>query len=173
MNKGLELIEAYHLFPVDKDQLDIIVHPQSVIHSMVSYVDGSVLAQLGAPDMRIPISYAINYPKRENTPAKTLDLKEISRLDFFDTDEINFPATKIAREALHLGGSAPTILNAANEVAVYAFLEGKIKFLEIVQIVEQTLELMGSEKITSLEAVYATDAETRLKASELIKRVMI
>ena len=173
MNKGLELIEAYHLFPVDAHQLDIIIHPQSVIHSMVSYVDGTVLAQLGSPDMRIPISYVMNYPNRNPTPAKTLNLKEIGRLDFFDVDEINFPATKIAREALQLGGSTPTILNAANEVAVYAFLEGKIKFLKIVQIIEQTLEIMGSEKITSLEALYAKDEETRIKASELIKREMI
>ena len=168
MNKGLELIEAYHLFPIEINQLDIIIHPQSVIHSMVSYVDGTVLAQLGSPDMRIPISYVMNYPSRKLTPAKALNLKEIGLLDFFDVDEINFPATKIAREALQLGGTAPTILNAANEVAVYAFLEGKIKFLKIVQIIEQTLEIMGSEKITSLEALYAKDEETRIKASELI-----
>ena len=135
MNKGLELIEAYYLFPVRKDQLDIIIHPQSIIHSMVSYMDGSVLAQLGTPDMRTPISYALAWPNRMSTPSKKLDLTEIGTLDFSKPDEARFPSLNITREVLQNGGSAPTILNASNEVAVYAFLEGKIGFLDIAKIV--------------------------------------
>ncbi|MBT6033772.1 MAG: 1-deoxy-D-xylulose-5-phosphate reductoisomerase, partial [Kordiimonadaceae bacterium] len=126
MNKGLELIEAYYLFPVEKEQLEIIIHPQSIIHSMVSYIDGSVLAQLGTPDMRTPISYALGWPNRMITPAKKLNLATIGQLDFIRPDEVRFPSLNFAREVLQNGGSAPTILNASNEIAVYAFLSGKI-----------------------------------------------
>ena len=161
MNKGLELIEAYHLFPVSEDKIEIIVHPQSVIHSMVSYVDGSVLAQLGSPDMRTPISYTLAWPERIGTPAKQLDLAHLGRLDFFEPDPVRFPALKLAREALQTGGSAPTILNAANEIAVHAFLEGKIGFLEISRIVEKTLDVMGSVELNCLQTVLEIDQEAR------------
>ncbi|WP_417318033.1 1-deoxy-D-xylulose-5-phosphate reductoisomerase [Emcibacter sp.] len=161
MNKGLELIEAYHLFPVSEDKIEIIVHPQSVVHSMVSYVDGSVLAQLGSPDMRTPISYTLAWPERIGTPARQLDLARLGRLDFFEPDPVRFPALKLAREALQTGGSAPTILNAANEIAVHAFLEGKIGFLEISRIVEKTLDAMGSTDLKCLQTVHEIDREAR------------
>tara|TARA_B100001939_G_scaffold327888_1_gene322651 strand:+ start:10174 stop:11355 length:1182 start_codon:yes stop_codon:yes gene_type:complete len=170
MNKGLELIEAYHLFPVEEHQINILVHPQSVIHSMVSYVDGSVLAQLGSPDMRTPISYALAWPERIETPAKELNLAELGRLDFSEPDTDKFPALKLTREALQTGGSAPTILNAANEVAVYAFLEGKIGFLDIAGIVETTLETIGASPLTCLQTVMDVDQEARRVAGELIEK---
>ncbi len=128
MNKGLELIEAHHLFPVGLDQLDVIVHPQSVVHSMVEYVDGSVLAQLGTPDMRIPIAYAMAWPERIATPAARLDLAAIGRLEFEAPDLERFPCLALAWEAMRAGGSAPCILNAANEIAVAAFIAGQVAF---------------------------------------------
>lgn len=168
MNKGLELIEAYYLFPVGKDQLDIIIHPQSIIHSMVSYVDGAVLAQLGTPDMRTPISYALGWPERMSTPCKKLDLAEIGSLSFISPDERHFPSLKITRQVLQNGGSAPTILNASNEVAVYAFLEGKIGFLDIAKIVEETLSRISFHKMKSLSDVHEVDENARRVAQELI-----
>lgn len=171
MNKGLEMIEAYHLFPVTKEQIEIIIHPQSVIHSMVTYKDGSVLAQLGVPDMRIPISYALGWPRRIDTPAKKLNLKELKRLDFLEPDLVRFPALRIAREALHVGGTAPTILNAANEVAVHAFLEGRIGFLDIVRVVEDTLSQLETAPLTCLDMVHAIDDEARAVAQKLIGRL--
>lgn len=170
MNKGLELIEAYHLFPICEDQLDVVIHPQSVIHSMVSYVDGSVLAQLGTPDMRIPISFTLGWPDRMETPSKGLDLAEIGRLDFEKPDMERFPALKLTREALQKGGSAPTILNAANEMAVYAFLEGKIGFLDITEIVEKTLDRINFHEVNSIEAVSVLDGEARDVAQEFIRQ---
>lgn len=169
MNKGLELIEAYHLFPIRQDQIDIIVHPQSVIHSMVSYRDGSVLAQLGAPDMRIPISYCLGWPARLDSPTKKLDLTEVSRLDFFAPDVEKFPALRLTREALHMGGTAPTILNAANEIAVFSFLEGRVGFLDIARIVEETLTRMETSPLTCLEMVHAIDGEARIVAQNVIE----
>src|SRR5262249_55648026 len=139
MNKGLELIEAHHLFGLPESQIDIVVHPQSVIHSLVAYTDGSVLAQLGSPDMRTPIAYALGWPKRIPTPAKRLDLAAIGSLTFENPDSVRFPALRLAREALKAGGTAPAVLNAANEVAVAAFLKGKIGFLHIAQTVQPTL----------------------------------
>ncbi|MCK5424731.1 MAG: 1-deoxy-D-xylulose-5-phosphate reductoisomerase [Emcibacter sp.] len=171
MNKGLEMIEAYHLFPVTKDQIDIIIHPQSVIHSMVTYKDGSVLAQLGAPDMRIPISYALGWPKRIDTPAKKLNLMDMKRLDFLEPDLVRFPALRIAREALHMGGTAPTILNAANEVAVFAFLEGRIGFLDIARVVEETLSQLETVPLTCLKMVHAIDEQARAVAQKLIEKL--
>ncbi len=168
MNKGLELIEAYYLFPVGKEQLDILIHPQSIIHSMVSYVDGSVLAQLGTPDMRTPISYALGWPDRMETPCKKLDLAEIGNLSFVKPDDEHFPSLKITREVLQNGGSAPTILNASNEVAVYAFLEGKIGFLDIAKIVEKTLTKLSFHKVTSLDDVHEVDEHARHAALELV-----
>ncbi len=131
MNKGLELIEAHYLFGLPSERLDVIVHPQSVIHSMVEFIDGSVLAQLGAPDMRIPIAYALAWPERIETPAERLDLAAIARLDFEAPDLARFPALALARAALEAGGAAPIVLNAANEVAVERFLAGAIQFTDI------------------------------------------
>lgn len=169
MNKGLELIEAYHLFPVTPDQLDVIVHRQSVIHSMVEYVDGSVLAQLGSPDMRVPIAHALAWPRRMETPCQRLDLATIGRLDFEAPDYVRFPCLKLAREALAAGGARPAILNAANEVAVAAFLAGQIGFLEIAAIVADTLDRYDPAAPETLDQVLAIDAETRILAGERVK----
>ncbi|ATY34434.1 1-deoxy-D-xylulose-5-phosphate reductoisomerase [Sphingomonas psychrotolerans] len=169
MNKGLELIEAFHLFPVRADQLDILVHAQSVVHSMVEYVDGSVLAQLGTPDMRTPISYALAWPERMATPCEPLDLARIGRLDFEATDSVRFPALTLARDALAAGGARPAILNAANEVAVAAFLAGRVGFLEIAAIVADTLARYDPAAPDSLDAVLAIDAEARAYAGERVK----
>jgi len=168
MNKGLELIEAYHLFPLEADQIEILVHPQSVVHSMVAYVDGSVLAQLGSPDMRTPIAYALGWPRRIPAPAPRLDLGQIGTLSFEPPDMERFPAIALAREALKTGGVAPTILNAANEVAVHGFLSRRIGFLDIARIVEETLERASGGPLECLEDVYAADTEARSIAEELV-----
>ncbi|NML05210.1 1-deoxy-D-xylulose-5-phosphate reductoisomerase [Sphingomonas sp. G-3-2-10] len=169
MNKGLELIEAFHLFPVAAEQLDVIVHSQSVIHSMVEYVDGSVLAQLGSPDMRIPIAYALAWPDRMETPCERLDLARIARLDFEEPDYERFPCLALAREALRAGGARPAILNAANEVAVAAFLADGLNFLEIAAIVADTLSRYDPPAPDTLDAVLAIDAEARRYAVERVK----
>jgi len=161
MNKGLELIEAYHLFPVDKAQIEILIHPQSVVHSLVGYVDGSVLAQLGAPDMRTPIAYALAWPSRMETPAERLDLARIGSLSFEPPDAMRFPALRLARAALRAGGGAPTVLNAANETAVAAFLGGKLGFLDIARVVEAALERLQGQPIQSLTDIDALDQEAR------------
>ena len=168
MNKGLELIEAYHLFPVEDKQIDIIVHPQSIIHSMVEYIDASVLAQLGTPDMRTPIAYALAWPKRMKAPSPRLDLTEIATLTFEQPDLVRFPALRLAREALKAGGAAPTILNAANEIAVQNFLAEKIGFLDIARIVEETLSKITNAPINNLEDVMAADNEARQISESLI-----
>ncbi|MEQ8166703.1 MAG: 1-deoxy-D-xylulose-5-phosphate reductoisomerase [Marinovum algicola] len=168
MNKGLEVIEAHHLFPVDMDRIEIIVHPQSIVHSMVSYVDGSVLAHLGSPDMRTPIAYALSWPARMAAPVKPLDLAEIGELTFQKPEPARFPALRLAREALAMGGSAPTVLNAANEVAVAGFLAGASGFLDICRIVERTMEIMGGAPLRSLDDVRAVDQEARRLAHELM-----
>lgn len=168
MNKGLELIEAFHLFPVAADALEVLVHPQSVVHSMVSYVDGSVLAQLGSPDMRTPISFALAWPERMATPAETLSLADIGTLSFEAPDEVRFPALRLARDSLTAGGGAPTALNAANEIAVAAFLAGKIGFLDVARVVESVLDALNGEgalgKLGDLEQVFAIDAHARRRA---------
>ena len=164
MNKGLELIEAHHLFGLPGERIEIVVHPQSIIHSMVAYIDGSVLAQLGTPDMRIPISYALAWPERMNTPSERLDLGAVARLDFEEPDSVRFPALRLAREALASGGAAPTVLNAANEEAVQGFLDGRIGFLDIARIVETVLEAMSGGDIASLHDVSATDRAARAQA---------
>ncbi len=169
MNKGLELIEAFHLFPVAADQLDILVHRQSVVHSMVEYIDGSVLAQMGSPDMRTPIAYALAWPERMETPCERLDLAKVARLDFEVADPVRFPAIALAREALRAGGARPAILNAANEVAVAAFLDGRAGFLEIAAIVADTLSCYDPLAPDSLDAVMAIDAEARRIAGERVK----
>ena len=169
MNKGLELIEAYHLFDVCEQQIDILVHPQSVVHSMVEYVDGSVLAQLGSPDMRTPISYALGWPRRLETPAARLRLEDIGSLTFEAPDPVRFPALRLARECLAEGGSAPTVLNAANEIAVEGFLSGKTGFLNIPRIVEQTLEKIAGASIKTLEDVLSVDSEAREIARDCLE----
>jgi len=169
MNKGLELIEAYHLFPVRADQLDVVVHPQSIVHCLVSYRDGSVLAQLSEPDMRTPISLALAWPDRMTTTTKRLDLARIGELTFEAPDETRFPALRIARAALARGGAAPTVLNAANEVAVAAFLKGNLRFVDIPKTVEATLEAAEKQgilaKLSTLDEVLNCDREARALAS--------
>lgn len=173
MNKGLELIEAYHLFPVPEDRIEILVHPQSVIHSLVDYVDGSVLAQLGTPDMRTPIAYALAWPKRMKAPAPRLALEEIGTLTFEAPDTERFPALRIARDALRAGGTAPTVLNAANEVAVHHFLDRKIGFLDIARIVEETLGIAPLDRLANLDDVAEADAEARRIAEGLVSNLAI
>lgn len=168
MNKGLELIEAWHLFPVAEEQIEILVHPQSVIHSMVEYRDGSVLAQLGSPDMRTPIACALAWPERIDAPSPRLDLAAIGSLDFEAPDLGRFPAIAMAREALRAGGSAPTTLNAANEIAVAAFLERRVGFLEITRIVEEVLVAAPPAPIGSIEDVHEADERARALAREAV-----
>ena len=170
MNKGLELIEAFHLFPVPEERIEILVHPQSVIHSMVDYVDGSVLAQLGTPDMRTPIAFALAWPKRVETPAARLALEDIGTLTFEAPDPVRFPALRLAREALRAGNSAPTLLNAANEVAVAWFLEKGLGFLKITEVVEQVLERVTARPLDSLDDVFAADTEARRVAEEIASK---
>ena len=172
MNKGLEIIEAYHLFPVEARQLEVVVHPQSVVHAMVVYTDGAVMAQMGCPDMRTPIAYSLAWPSRMAAPVERLDLVKLGTLSFEAPDLIRFPALRLARESLERGGAAPTVLNAANEVAVEAFLAGKLGFLEIAQVVEETLnrsEQAGMlAEATTLEAVLEADGAARELACSLL-----
>ena len=167
MNKGLELIEAFHLFPVEPAQLDAIVHPQSTVHSLVEYVDGSVLAQMGPPDMRVPIAYALAWPNRIATPCASLDLVALARLDFEAPDLERFPALPLARQALVKGGAAPAILNAANEVAVASFLAREIGFLDIAALVGEVLACYDPPGPATIEEVLAVDAEARAIAVRL------
>ena len=167
MNKGLELIEAYHIFPIDEPQIEILVHPQSVVHSMVEYVDASVLAQMGTPDMRTPIAYAMAWPERMAAPSPRLSLAEIGSLTFEMPNLDRFPALRLAREALRAGGSAPITLNAANEIAVHKFLTGQLGFLEISETVEKTLEATPVSSIHTLEDVMQADEEARQKAQSV------
>jgi 1-deoxy-D-xylulose-5-phosphate reductoisomerase len=171
MNKGLELIEAAHLFPVGLDRIEILVHPQSVIHSMVEYRDRSTLAQLGSPDMRIPIAHALAWPQRIATPCQPLDLTRIGRLDFEAPDPDRFPALRLARAAAAQGGATPAILNAANEVAVAAFLAGRIGFLDIAMIVEDVLERYDAPTPGAIDDVLAADAEARIRAGQVMERL--
>jgi 1-deoxy-D-xylulose-5-phosphate reductoisomerase len=171
MNKGLELIEAYHLFPVGLDRLDILVHPQSVIHSMVEYVDRSTLAQLGSPDMRIPIASALAWPERIATNCKPLDLGMIGELTFEQPDAVRFPALRLARAAIKEGGAKPAILNAANEVAVEAFLKGRVGFLDIASLVENTLTGYVPDMPSTLDDLFSIDAAARDYAGAQLKKV--
>jgi len=166
MNKGLELIEACHLFPVGHERVEIVVHPESIVHSMVAYVDGSVLAQMGSPDMRTPIAYTLAWPGRMTGPSPRLNLVEIGNLSFYAPDNERFPALRLAREAMDQGGRAPLVLNAANEVAVKGFLDGAIGFLDIVAVVEETLATLGSGPVSSLGDVAELDAQARRHAEE-------
>ena len=171
MNKGLELIEAHYLFGLPSGRIDILVHPQSVIHSMVEYVDGSVLAQLGSPDMRIPIAYALAYPERIETPAERLDLARIGSLTFEAPDLDRFPALRIAREALEAGGPAPIVLNAANEEAVAAFLDRRIGFLDICQTVEEAVARTSAAQPRSIAEVIDIDRAARALARDLMSEL--
>ena len=168
MNKGLEVIEAHHLFALPSAQLDVVVHPQSVVHGLVYYSDGSVLAQLGSPDMRTPIANALGWPDRIPAPSPRLDLAKLAQLTFEAPDPERFPALRVARAALDAGGGAPTILNAANEVAVAAFLDEHIGFLDIAATVERSLEALPQRRIAGLDDVYALDREARATARRLI-----
>lgn len=174
MNKGLELIEAYHLFPVDADQLGVVVHPQSIVHCLVSFADGSVIAQLAYPDMRTPIALSLTWPQRMTTPTKKLDLVALGSLTFEAPDENRFPALGVAREALHRGATAPAVLNAANEVAVEAFLARRISFPAIAHIVKQSLEAGESRGLIRAEGefkgILSVDAEARQLAHSLLDR---
>jgi 1-deoxy-D-xylulose-5-phosphate reductoisomerase len=171
MNKGLELIEAHYLFGLPSSQIDVVIHPQSIIHSLVEFVDGSVLAQLSTPDMRIPIAYALAWPERIATPAQRLDLATIGRLDFQIPDLARFPALRLARDALEAGGAAPIILNAANEIAVAAFLASEISFPQIASLVQEALNQASYDAPRSIEDVLEIDrmthalTETMMKAS--------
>ncbi|HET7315995.1 MAG TPA: 1-deoxy-D-xylulose-5-phosphate reductoisomerase [Sphingomicrobium sp.] len=164
MNKGLEVIEAHHLFGLESERIDIVVHPQSVVHSLVEFVDGSLLAQLGSADMRIPIAYTLAWPERMETPAERLSLTDIARLDFETPDSGRFPALRLAREALASGEGAPVVLNAANEVAVAAFLDGEIGFCDICRIVERAVDRIETDSPASVDDVIAIDSETRQRA---------
>lgn len=169
MNKGLEIIEAHHLFAVPEERISVLVHPQSVVHSLVRYIDGSVLAQLGQPDMRTPIAYTLAWPGRMAAPIERLDLAELASLTFEKPDPSRFPALRLAREALRAGGTIPTLLNAANEVAVEGFLAGRIGFLDIARIVEHTLDRMPREEADDLETVLAADNEARRLTKESLR----
>jgi 1-deoxy-D-xylulose-5-phosphate reductoisomerase len=168
MNKGLELIEARHLFGLPSSRIDVLIHPQSVVHSLVEFVDGSVLAQLGTPDMRIPIAYALAWPERIETPAQRLDLAAIGRLDFEAPDLNRFPALRLARCALEAGGAAPVVLNAANEVAVASFLAGRLGFAEIAATVAEMLDRARFAEPRSIEDVLEIDHATRSSVEALM-----
>jgi 1-deoxy-D-xylulose-5-phosphate reductoisomerase len=173
MNKGLELIEAHHLFQLPEDRIDIVVHPQSVIHSLVSYVDGSVLAQLGSPDMRTPIAYALAWPARMASPSPRLDLAKLATMTFEAPDPVRFPALRLAREAQRAGGSLPTVLNAANEVAVEAFLNERIGFLDIAETVERTMAAIPVTALGGIDDILAVDARARAVATEQIGKAVV
>lgn len=169
MNKGLELIEAAYLFPVASQNIEVLVHPQSVVHSMVAYSDGSMLAQLGPPDMRVPIAHALAWPSRMSTPVERLDLAAIGSLDFEAPDDTRFPAIALARAALETGPGATAVLNAANEVAVHRFLEGQIGFLDIARLVEETLARVAARPVHTLDDFRDLDTETRAVTESLVK----
>ncbi len=161
MNKGLELIEAHYLFGIAPEKLSAIIHPQSIIHALVEYIDGSVVSQLSNPDMRAPIAYALSFPERIETPVAKLDLAALGKLTFETPDETRFPCLRLAKEAMRTGGSAPTVLNAANEIAVARFLRGEITFLDISTVAEKALAAMPSNMPSCISDIFALDSETR------------
>jgi 1-deoxy-D-xylulose-5-phosphate reductoisomerase len=169
MNKGFEVIEAHHLFGVPYERIDVVVHPQSIVHSLVQLNDGASLAHLGLPDMRVPISYALHYPERADTPAAPLDLAAIGELSFEPPDLDAFPCLRLARDAGEAGGTAPCVLNAADEIAVGAFLEGRLPFAGISEVVERTLEEIPPAAVGHFEDLFAVDAEARRRAGEMIE----
>jgi 1-deoxy-D-xylulose-5-phosphate reductoisomerase len=161
MNKGLELIEAHHLFGVPHDRIDVVVHPQSIVHAMVHLNDGASLAHLGYPDMRVPISYALNHPDRMDVPVRALDLVELGALTFEAPDLDSFPCLRLAREAAEAGGTAPCVLNAANEIAVHAFLAGDLSFTGIPRVIESTLSELPAQPVRHFSDLYAADSHAR------------
>ena len=168
MNKGLELIEAHHLFGTPYERIEIVVHPQSIVHSLIQLCDGATIAHLGYPDMRVPISYALHYPERVDVPVRRLDLAAVATLTFEPADEDTFACLRLAREAARAGGTAPCTLNAANEVAVHAFLGGRLRFLEIAVVIEQTLARLPAEPVHSFDSLADADAQARRVAVELV-----
>ena len=168
MNKGLEVIEAHHLFGTPYDAIEVVVHPQSIVHALVTLCDGAALAHLGHPDMRVPIAYALHYPDRVDVPVRRLDLAEIGSLTFEPPDEDAFPCLRIAREAAAAGGTGPCVLNAANEVAVHAFLGGRLPFMGIPAVIEATLERVGAATVHGFDSLYQADAEARTVAGEFV-----
>jgi 1-deoxy-D-xylulose-5-phosphate reductoisomerase len=168
MNKGLELIEAHHLFGTPYEQIDVVVHPQSIVHSLIQLCDGATLAHLGYPDMRVPIAYALHHPERGDVPVKPLDLVSVGALTFEQADEATFGCLRLARESARGGGTAPCTMNAANEVAVHAFLAGRIRFLDIEAVIEETLAELPAEQIHSFEALGDADTRARSVAGELV-----
>ena len=172
MNKGLEVIEARWLFDVEPERIEIVIHPQSIVHSMVEYVDGSVIAQMSNPDMRVPIAHALAYPERIESGARPLDLALLKNLSFERPDDQRFPCVQLAYAALRAGGTAPAVLNAANEVAVEAFLEGRMPFMEIPRVIEETLNSVRATPASDLAAVLEADAEARIRAVNRVERAM-
>jgi 1-deoxy-D-xylulose-5-phosphate reductoisomerase len=170
MNKGLEIIEASWLFNADESRIKVVIHPESVIHSLVEYTDGSLLAQLGNPDMRTPIAYALGFPERIEAGVKSLDLAALGRLNFAEPDLVRFPCLELARTALRSGGSAPALLNAANEIAVAAFLDGQLRFSNIPQLIEDALAAVGVNELRTLEDVFKADAAGREYARSWLAR---
>jgi 1-deoxy-D-xylulose-5-phosphate reductoisomerase len=168
MNKGLELMEAHHLFGTPYDRIDVVVHPQSIVHALVQLCDGSTKAHMGYPDMRVAIGYALAHPERADLPIPALDLVALGRLDFEAPDLDAFPCLRLAREAAVAGGTAPCALNAANEVAVHAFLQGRLRFTGIAAVIESVLDTLGASRVHDFEALYVTDSEARALAGELI-----
>jgi 1-deoxy-D-xylulose-5-phosphate reductoisomerase len=168
MNKGLEVIEAHHLFGTPYEQIDVVVHPQSIIHALIALCDGAALAHMGHPDMRVPISYALHYPERVDVPMRPLDLAELGSLTFERPDLDAFPCLRLAREAAQAGGTGPCVLNAANEVAVHAFLGGRLGFMGIPAVIEQTLERVGAAGVHGFDSLYEADARAREVAGELV-----
>jgi 1-deoxy-D-xylulose-5-phosphate reductoisomerase len=168
MNKGLELIEAHHLFGTPYDRIDVVVHPQSIVHSLIQLCDGATLAHLGYPDMRVPISFALNHPERADVPVRALDLVELGALTFEAVDTETFPCLRLAREAAVVGGTAPCTMNAANEIAVHAFLRGRLRFVEIAAVIEETLGQLPGAPVHSFEALAEADAQARAVAGDLV-----
>jgi 1-deoxy-D-xylulose-5-phosphate reductoisomerase len=168
MNKGLELMEAHHLFGTPYERIDVVVHPQSLVHGLVQLADGAMLAHLGPPDMRIAISYALHGGESVPMPIAALDLATVGELSFQAVDLEAFPCLRLAGEAARAGGTAPCVLNAANEIAVHAFLEGRLRFLEIPEVIERTLDQLGDEPVRSFESLYAADRQARAVAGEAV-----
>jgi 1-deoxy-D-xylulose 5-phosphate reductoisomerase len=173
MNKGFEMIEAHHLFGVPYERIDVVVHPQSIVHSLVNLNDGASLAHLGYPDMRVPISYALHFPQRADTEVPTLDLAATGELTFEPPDLDSFPCLRMAREAGEAGGTAPCVLNAVDEVAVAAFLDGRLRFTGIAEVVERMLEEMPAEPISHFEDLFAIDEEARRRSADLIEELAV
>jgi len=169
MNKGLEVIEAHHLFGVPYERIDVVVHPQSIVHGLITLCDGAALAHLGHPDMRVPIAYALHHPERVDVPVRTLDLAEVGTLTFEPVDEDAFPCLRLARDAAIAGGTAPCVLNAANEVAVHAFLRGELGFLTIAEVIERTLEQLPPTRVRAFESLYDADRRARACAAECVQ----